>query len=374
MGAAVTDYTDFEVNSLAKMHKSWAPMNVVTDMKVVTENLPTSWTPVDLESVLSGDYESPKATVGFREDGVSLFYPGREHALISEPEAGKTWIALTVALSEMRGGNNVVFIDCEDEAGAIISRLRTLGAEDDLIRRHFAYVRPHGRIDGLMREAMARVLMPPCTLVILDGVTEAMAMNGLDPKDDQDVARFRQMLAMFVTDIGPAFVSLDHVVKNAENRGRWAIGSQHKMASLNGCAYTIESVSRFAPGMKGVARLRVAKDRHGDVRGHALPNKDGLAWFSTFVMEPMGDGLMSARFEVPTEDRDARPTVLMRKVSDVLLTHSEGLNVGGINDRVTGKAEHIRRAIAALEDAGHIEMSEGPRKSKFYRLVSPFEG
>lgn len=332
----------------------------------------TSWAPIDLDSVLSGNYESPKATVGARDDGVGLFYPGREHALISEPEAGKTWIALAVALTEMQGGNNVVFIDCEDTAPAVVGRLRTLGADDGLIRQHFTYVRPQGRIDGLMREAMTPVLVAPCTLVFLDGVTEAMAMNGLDPKDDQDVARFRQMLAMFVTDKGPAFVSLDHVVKNTENRGRWAIGSQHKLASLNGCAYTIESVSRFAPGMKGIARLRVAKDRHGDVRGNALPSKDGLAWFSTFVMEPMGGGLMSVRFEAPTEDRDTRPTVLMRKVSDVLLTHSEGLNVGGINDRVTGKAENIRRAIAALEDGGYVVMSEGARKAKIYRLVTPF--
>ncbi|MFI1044993.1 AAA family ATPase [Streptomyces griseoruber] len=334
----------------------------------------TSWSPVDLESVLSGAYESPKATVGSRDDGVGLFYPSREHALISEPEAGKTWIALTVALTEMQGGNTVVYIDCEDTAPAIIGRLRTLGADDGLIRQRFTYVRPQGRIDGLMRDAMTPVLMPPCTLVILDGVTEAMAMNGLDPKDDQDVAQFRQMLAMFVTGMGPAFVSLDHVVKNAENRGRWATGSQHKMASLNGCAYTVESVSRFAPGMKGVARLRVAKDRHGNVRGNALPGKDGMAWFSDFVMESARDGAMVFRFEVPipAEDRDMRPTVLMRKVSDVLMTHSEGLNVSEIRSRVTGKAETVNHALAALEDGGHITRTEGPRRAKIYKLVTPF--
>lgn len=334
----------------------------------------TSWAPVDLDSVLSGAYESPQATVGSRDDGVGLFYPGREHALISEPEAGKTWIALAVAMTEMQRGNNVVFIDCEDTAPAVIGRLRTLGADDGLIRQHFSYVRPQGRIDGLMQDAMTPVLVAPCTLVFLDGVTEAMAMNGLDPKDDQDVARFRQLLAMVVTNMGPAFVSLDHVVKNAENRGRWAIGSQHKMASLNGCAYTIESVSRFAPGMTGKARLRVAKDRHGDVRGNALPGRDGMAWFSDFVMEPAGGSAMLFRFEapVPSEERDTRPTKVMEKISNLLLTHSEGLSFNAIAAAIKGKRETVRDALELLKLDDYVTVESGARGAQIHKAIKTF--
>ena len=68
------------------------------------------------------------------------------------------------------------------------------------------------------------------TLVILDGVTEAMSALGLDPERGTDVANFYGAMPLWFAGTGAAVVMLDHVVKNTTTRGRWATGSQHKIS------------------------------------------------------------------------------------------------------------------------------------------------
>lgn len=49
------------------------------------------------------------------------------------------------------------------------------------------------------------------------------------------------------------------------------------------------------------------------------------------------------------------------------------LNKSGIEERVPGKAQHIRSALAALVDEGYVEVETGPRGALMHRLVKPFE-
>ncbi len=53
-------------------------------------------------------------------------------------------------------------------------------------------------------------------------------------KDNTDVARFGQMLPRWLAERGPATVALNHVTKDRENRGRYAIGAVHKLNGLRG--------------------------------------------------------------------------------------------------------------------------------------------
>ena len=59
---------------------------------------------------------------------------------------------------------------------------------------------------------------------------------------------------------------IDHVTKNSDSRGRFAIGAQAKLAGLDGAAYTIEVRKPLGRGMEGALSVRVAKDRPGAVR------------------------------------------------------------------------------------------------------------
>lgn len=335
----------------------------------------TTWAPVDLGPVLSGDYEAPKPTIGQRDDGAGMLYPGREHSIFAEPEGMKTWLALVLGHGEMNRGNGVVFIDFEDGPAGIVSRLLALGASPDLIRDRFRYIRPEGPMGQVGEDHIKALLAPPCTLVILDGVTEAMSLFDLDPKADTDVARFGRMLPKFITAHGPAVLSLDHVVKDRESRGRWATGSQHKLSGLNGVAYTLESVTPLAPGQTGKSRIRVSKDRPGEVRRNALPGSNGaLAWFADFVVESQPDGSALAYIKPPiAHEGPFRPTAVMKKVADAIAGARGPLNVREIEARVGGKKAVTAAAVARLIDEGFVDVADGPNRAKLHTLAKPFE-
>jgi len=156
----------------------------------VNTDRPT-WQPIDLEPVLDGTYRTPEPTVGSRDDDVGMFYPGRVHTIASESEGGKTWLALAQAVIELDRGNAATFIDLEDDEGGVVGRLLALGAKRDAIRDRFAYLRPEEPIGllgnrGDLEQALGD-LRP--TLAVLDGVTEAMTMHGLNQPTRQQGRR-----------------------------------------------------------------------------------------------------------------------------------------------------------------------------------------
>ncbi len=101
-----------------------------------------SWRPVDLEAVLCGRWAPLRPTVGARDDGVGLLYRGRQHTVVGESEALKSWFSQVIAVAELNHGNGVLYLDFEDDESAFVSRLLALGATREAIRERCAYVRP----------------------------------------------------------------------------------------------------------------------------------------------------------------------------------------------------------------------------------------
>ncbi|MEQ4715831.1 hypothetical protein [Nonomuraea sp. B19D2] len=340
------------------------------------ENPPISstWRPVDLAAVLSGSYEPLRPTVGKRDDEVGLFYPGRGHVIASESEAGKTWLQLSAHADEIRAGHATVFIDFEDDEGGVVGRLLTIGLTAEEIRARFIYIRPEEPITLHARSTLVQALgdLRP-TLVTLDGVTEAMTMHGLNPLDNKDIARFGRMLVRPLTEAGPAVVSLDHVVKDREGRGRYALGGVHKLNGLNGAMYTLENRKPFGVGVTGRSGIYISKDRPGQLRRHSLPSSDGRRWFGDLVVTSHDELFVEVSIEPPANDRSDkfRPTGLMRKVSDALARAGAPLSKRDIEDRVQGKAEHVRAAVACLLDEGFIEVQR-KGNAQMHRIIKPF--
>ncbi len=207
-----------------------------------------SWQPVDLTAVLDGSYAPPQPTVGRRADGIGLFYRGRVHSIAAESEGLKTWFALVAAATELGRGNGAgLFIDFEDDEGGVVGRLLALGVKPDVIRDRFAYIRPDDPITAIGNRAdltdAIGDLQP--ALGVVDGVTEAMSLDGLELRDNTDVARFGKLLPRWLADRGPAVTALDHVVKDREGRGRYAIGGVHKLNAVNGAAFVLENRRPF---------------------------------------------------------------------------------------------------------------------------------
>ena len=334
-----------------------------------------SWRPVDIAAVLDGSYETPQPSVGRRTDGAGVLYPRRVHSIAGEPEGGKTFFLQCMILSELQAGNSALVVDFEDDEGGFVGRLLTLGANPQHLRDRFAYVRPDAPIGAPgNRDDLDQALgdLRP-TLAGLDGVTEAMSMHGLEIKDNGDIAKFDRLLARRIADTGPATVKLDHVTKDREGRGRFAIGAQHKLAGLNGAAYILENRKPFGVGVTGHSGVFIAKDRPGQLRRHALPSGAGLHWFADLTVDSNPAGFTEATLTAPEPRTESfRPTVLMGRVSDVLLKAPEPLSLRGILDRVKGRDADKRTAVAALTDDGYIAIENGPRGAHLHRLVKPF--
>ncbi|WP_447646758.1 AAA family ATPase [Nocardioides zeae] len=297
--------------------------------------------------------------MGRRADGVGLFYPGKTHTVASESEGGKTWFALSATLDEINAGNHVVYVDFEDDAGPLVGRLLTLGANRELLRERFHYVRPEGPVGtGINSDDLAVLLgdVRP-TLAILDGVTEAMTLHGLNPLDNADAAKFGRMLPRRLAESGAACVSLDHVTKSAEGRGRYSIGAVHKLNALDGAAYVLENRKAFGVGITGKSSVKIAKDRPGQLRKHALTAAGGLHWFGDLVLDSRDEGFAEVEVVAP-EPRDGstefRPTAVMAKVSKALAEHGKPMSQRVLRTAVGGKGTVVTDALNFLILDGYV--------------------
>jgi Bifunctional DNA primase/polymerase, N-terminal len=285
-----------------------------------------SWRKVDLDPVLSGDWTPPKPTVGGRSDGVGMFYPAKVHSVSSESEGLKTWLLLAAATEEIRAGNHVLFIDFEDDEGGVVGRELALQLSADAIRKQFHYVRPLEPLTSPVSVAdlndILRTYRP--TLAIVDGITEGMTMHGLNPLDNQDIAKFGRILPRRLARAGCATVCLDHVVKDAESRGRYALGGVHKLNAIDGAAFLLEGAP-FGIGLTGRSSILIAKDRPGQLRRHGRKRKDKLSEFGELVLTSHDESYVEFEIRPPgaAGEGEFRPTVLMGKICAALTEHGE---------------------------------------------------
>ncbi|WP_217169621.1 AAA family ATPase [Streptomyces sp. AC512_CC834] len=370
-------------------------LSVVSDLETHVSGPATAqadWEDVDLGPVLDGTHKPLTPTVGARDDGIGLFYPGRVNGIQGESEAGKTWAALICCLVEINRGNHVFYIDFEDSEDGVIGRLLLIGGVPETIRARFHYIRPGSTpTPNVLRTVARRVEEYEATLVVIDGVTEAMTLLGLELKENSEIATFGRMLLRLFADTGAAVVSLDHVVKSSESRGRYALGGVHKLNAVNGVQYMLEAVRPFGVGTEGRSRLRVAKDRPAQVRKNSLPGgKNPLHWFADLVVKAESDDFAEAHLYAPFQQADdptemtaeeekeakaeAEITEAKGKILAALESTSGPLTTNGILDRVTGRKVVVRAALARLVDSSAVLTEQGPRASVLHSLASNGDG
>jgi hypothetical protein len=330
----------------------------------------SSWLPVDLEEALAGGDVPPPAIL-HRTDGVPLLYPAKTHAFIGESESGKTWAALVAVVEVLAAGGSVLWVDFEDNAHTAVGRLRALGAEVEAVRSRFHYLQPSEQLvnrSGAFTTgaaALAELLQTtPYALAVVDGVTEGMAVEGLDPLGTVDFATWNERLLRRIANAGPAVVFVDHVPKNTENRGRYALGSQHKISGLSGAGYVFEVVTalRRATGgepVTGTVHVSVVKDRPGWVRARSV-SVDQVARVATLQMTAYPDGGITAALVPPDHAVTAPPTDLQARVLAHVKLY-DGCTVTAVTEAITGKATAIRAALAWLAKAGYLEVNTAGR-------------
>ncbi len=342
----------------------------------------SSWLPIDLGPVLDGTYTPPHPLLFPRSDGICLLYPGLTHSFHGESESGKSMLLQLETARLLRAGQRVLFIDYESDAASVVERLRLFGASDDALRsEHFDYVKPERDNRSSIGAAAWLVLCRRAySLIVIDGVTEALGSWGRTTKDNDEVADWmRSVPKMLARQTGAAVVMVDHVTKDKDTRGRFALGAQAKMAGLTGAAYTVEIDQPLGRGLRGVIVLRVGKDRPGYVRarcGH-MRHSDRTQEAARIVIDSTGDGAPHVSVEPPRTGDDAggatfRPTAIMEKISRLLEGASDPMSQSEIERTIGGKAAHARTALQLLEREGYVKVGPGPRGSRMHAALKSY--
>ncbi len=333
--------------------------------------------PVDLTAYAEGTYVQEEATILLRADGVGLLYPGKVHAFNGEPESGKSMLAQWAVAGDLKDGRDCLVLDYESDPQSYVGRLREMGVPIDAIVERLVYINPEGDPvnDHAARAALYDVTNSrDFTIAVFDGMTEALALSGLATNSNDDVTVWHRLVARCPARRGAAVVVVDHVTKSSENRGRYGIGAQAKLAAITGAAYLVEVRKPLGRGLIGEISLKVAKDRVGYINGHAGTEHTAgrLQEAARVTVDGANPGTITVDIEAPQSgaSNDWRPTHLMESITEALALATEPLSFRGIKEQVRGKEEHIRTAIAALIEDRIITTSRGPRNATLHAIAT----
>lgn len=314
---------------------------------------PSSWTPRNLADM--EDKPPVQPTLG----GLGMVYPGKRHVFSGPQESAKTLAAYVVGLSVVRSGGLVLLIDFEMGPWDTKTRLRELGATDDELGR-FLYVEPDTPLStGSVGELVG--LEP--SLVLVDALAGAFQLEALDDNSRKDVEKWAGAWIAPFWRAGVATLVIDHVVKNTELRGAYAIGSERKVGGVD-VHLGFSVVRPIKRGETGTYKVSTHKDRGGMLkRGHLIdfklssdPDTHLLTW--EFVAPAVVD-----------DEHPFRPTGLMEKVSRFLEMQTEPVSRNVVEQAKLGKAEYIRLGLDLLTQEGHIDETKGPNRARLVEVV-----
>lgn len=332
------------------------------------------WAAMDLgpllASIESGEPLTPPPTILRRTDGQCLFYPGKIGSLSGEPESCKGWIVLAAALELIESGRHVLYIDCEDDQGSVIGRLFELGATADRIREFFHYVRAEGA--PTPDQLADLVAAEDYALVVIDSLTPAYSLFGLDGSNNKDAATFLQRMARPFAKRGAAVVLIDHQPKDRPS-GKFSVGAVYKLGGV-AYGYTVRAwpvPSRTNPGR---ATMTIAKDRPSRVgkRGtvaavaHVVPENGGES-VSVIVTPPDQSGAGIGSKPAAPEF----PDWMLRGLYEAI-AKTPGISQQDARARVHGGNNEIKRqAILKLRDDGHVTT---PGRGLYANPDKPYPG
>jgi hypothetical protein len=289
-----------------------------------------TWVPVDLGPWLSGDIEPPEPTLGIvRTDGLRVIYEGREHAVLGETESGKTWFAAGCVAAELVVGNHVVYVHYEEgDPASTIERLRLLGVDPAVIKERLRFIAPE---KPPLPQQVDTLLTPAPTLVIHDGVNEAMSMMGAEIKEVEGAHLFRAQLIKPFRRVGAAVLVCDHLPLVHDPSRRDAFGSVHKGNALDGARIMLVNTDPFGRNMHGASKVLVTKDRPGQLRSKGQPTQHpGITHMGMLVIDDAVNG----------------PDFLMRFYA----SKEGGTETGPSADPIIQLADVVYAMVAALPD------------------------
>jgi hypothetical protein len=369
------------------------------DFLAQEDNGNDGWTPVDLGPYVRDEIVVPEPSVGLtRSDGLALAYPAHEHVVVAETSAGKSWAAGAMAVAEAHKGNRVLYIHYEETNPAVtVERLKLLGATADEIMDLIDFVGPRRAI---RRGQLEKLLDPVPSLVIHDGINQAMALLESEHFGVGGAANFRVQMVVPCLDAGATTWGCDHFPMGVSGKRVEAYGSVHKGNVMDGPRYMLENVEPFGRGMRGRSNLYLTKDRPGYLMRHGSPNPKvpNKIFFGSMIVDAtprIGDpGHFEFELIAPTEESTAEAhrhtTAQEGGGADLTLLREALVSVVERHDRVPSQRdlfarlrasgegftdEDMRNALAAelADEHPRIRVEQRGRANVYRRVVNASE-
>lgn len=244
---------------------------------------PNTWNPIDLGPYLRGEIEPVRPSVGaIRTDGQRLLYPGLEHAVISHTSTGKTWFALTCVTAELLAGNTVVYLHFEESTPAsTVERLLRVGLPAGVIEEQLLFIAPS---NGVRREWLTPLTERRPSLVIIDGVNEAMVLHGVKI-DLEGWSQVRRRVVVPFKAVGATVLECDHLPLSADPLRGDAYGTVHKGNVIDGARFALVRKEPFGRGRRGRSYLYATKDRPGYLGLIGDDDDKGNVYLGTLVLD-----------------------------------------------------------------------------------------
>lgn len=319
----------------------------------------SSWKPIELSPYYDGLFQEQLANILTRIDGKSLIYGGKVHSFYGESESGKSWVAQIATAELLKSDKKVIYIDFESDPQDIVKRLKALGVSRANLLHYFTYIRPEG-VREVSDPYWQAILQPDCaSMVVIDGVTESLTMFGGETVDNDAITRWMRNFPRTVANkSGAAVILIDHITKNSETRGRFAIGGQAKLATIDGAAYLVEPIEVLSPGRVGSLTIRVTKDRPGDIRRNAgMWRKSDRTQEAAVLTMDSTKAQIQYIIQPPTNEEEMEERLAHKKLKDVAdFVHANpGCSRRAVTDGVKGSKDAMGGRLQEMLKAGLIE-------------------
>lgn len=335
----------------------------------------TSWGRRDVSWILSHmPDDEPPPEVLERIDGPALLYRGKISSIAGQPEAGKGWFAILACAQEMLKKNNVVYVDFEDTPEGILRRFLQIGVPTWVLRRRLTLITPDIAFEpggASSRSWWASFVGINPSLVILDGLTAALALQAMDGNDNSEVVKWFQLMPhRIIKNLSasrPAVLIVDHLPKQTEKDNRAALGAGQKLAQITGSQFIAVAVKTFSMKRAGTTKIEVTKDRPAQVRavaGNELKNQVVTYMEVTPLPEKEVKGSLRVALLPPdavkTEKTVAGLTISERMKQDFLKVlaepqyHLDPLTRAGLYRTVKGTTNMKPTALRELMKDGFV--------------------
>jgi hypothetical protein len=317
-----------------------------------------SWPTVNLADPAYAIPPDPPAIAG-------LLYEGKRHVASGPQESAKTLIAYHLLLQALRSGAGVGIVDLEMGPVATRRMLTDLGATASELAA-LVYTEP----TGPPTEAdISRLSELAVRYVLIDAAAGAFDLTGLDDNSRKDAESWARQWVQPLFQRGIATIVLDHVTKNVEGRGKYAIGSERKTGGAD-VHLGFDALKTLTRGGTGVVKVTAHKDRGAYLQ---RPTVAIIELASDPDTHQITIDIRPPEPSLEPETGEFRHTIYMERVSKVLEANDgQPMSKNKIETADGGNRDHIRTAIAELLQDGYVIAQDGPNNSILIHLKRRF--